>query len=67
MGRPNSHSIPNMPYETYAYALASAKDKIDLLVGYVPNLWETLGPLTAIVLRGLAAGPLNINWGTVKT
>jgi hypothetical protein len=66
-GKPNSHSIPNIPYDTYAYTLANTKDKIDLLVGHFPDVWRELGPLTAIVQRGLASGPTDTNWGSVKT
>jgi hypothetical protein len=66
-GRPNSHSMPNIPHDIYAYALSNARDKIDLLMGHVPDVWDTLRALIGVVQEGLAAGPKDKRWGTVKT
>src|SRR5439155_17637273 len=66
-GRPNSHSTPNIPHDIYAYALSNARDKIDLLLGHVPDVWDTLRALIGTVQEGLAAGAKDKRWGTVKT
>jgi hypothetical protein len=66
-GKPNSHSTPNIPFDTYAYALTNTKDKIDLLMGHVPDVWDTLRALIGIVQEGLTAGAKDKKWGTVKT
>src|SRR2546426_7429690 len=53
-GRPNSHSTPDIPHDIYAYALSNTKDKIDLLTGHVPDVWDTLRALIGIIQEGLA-------------
>ncbi|HEV2352130.1 MAG TPA: ATP-binding protein [Terriglobia bacterium] len=66
-GKPNSHSTPNIPHDIYAYALSNTRDKVDLLMGHVPDVWDTLRALIGIVQEGLAAGVKDKRWGTVKT
>ena len=66
-GKPNSHSTPNIPHNIYAYALSNTKDKIDLLMGHVPDIWDTLRALIGIIQEGLTAGPKDRRWGMVKT
>jgi hypothetical protein len=66
-GKPNSHSTPNIPHDIYAYALSNARDKIDLLMGHVPDVWDTLRALVGVVQEGLAAGPKDKRWGMVRT
>lgn len=66
-GKPNSHSTPNIPHDMYAYALSDAKDKIDLLMGHVPDVWDTLRALVGIVQEGLAAGAKDKRCGMVRT
>lgn len=66
-GKPNSHSTPDIPHDVYAYALGNAKDKLDLLMGHVPDSWDTMRALIGEVQQGLEAGPRNPKWGMVKT
>lgn len=66
-GKPNSHSTPDIPFDIYAYALSNTKDKIDLLMGHVPDVWDTLRALIGIVQEGLTAGAKDKRWTTVKT
>jgi hypothetical protein len=66
-GRPNSHATPDIPYDIYAYALSNTRDKIDLLLGHVPDVWDTLRALVGAVQEGLTAGERDKRWGTVKT
>lgn len=66
-GKPNSHSTPNIPHDIYAFALANARDKLDLLMGHVPDVWDTLRALIGTIQEGLTAGPKDKRWGTVKT
>lgn len=66
-GKPNSHWTPDIPHDIYAYALANAKDKIDLLMGHVPDTWDTIRALIGEIQSGLEAGSKNKKWSTVKT
>jgi hypothetical protein len=66
-GRPNSHSVPNIPHDIYAYALANTKDKIDLMMGHVPDVWDTLRALIGVVQEGLTAGAKDKRWANVKS
>lgn len=66
-GKPNSHSTPNIPHDIYAYALSNARDKLDLLMGHVPDVWDTLRALIGTIQEGLTAGPKDKRWGMVKT
>ena len=66
-GRPNSHVTPEIPYDVYAYALSNTRDKIDLLMGHVPDTWDTLRPLIGVIQEGLTAGNKDARWRTVKT
>jgi hypothetical protein len=66
-GKPNSHSTPSIPYDIYAYALSNTKDKIDLLMGHVPDVWDTLRALIGIVQEGLASAGKDARWKSVKT
>lgn len=66
-GKPNSHATPNIPHDIYAYALANSKDKLDLLMGHVPDQWDTLRGLIGEIQQGLEAGGKKNDWSTVKT
>lgn len=66
-GKPNSHSVPNIPHDIYAYALANTKDKIDLMMGHVPDVWDTLRALIGVVQEGLTAGAKDKRWANVKS
>jgi hypothetical protein len=68
-GKPNSHATPSIPYDVYAYALSNTKDKIDLLMGHVPDQWDTLRGLIGEIQQGLegASRSKANNWSTVKT
>ena len=66
-GKPNSHSTPNIPFNIYAYALSNAKDKVDLLMGHVPDVWDTLRALIGIVQEGLTSQGKDARWKSVKT
>jgi hypothetical protein len=65
-GKPNSHYTPDIK-DIYAYALSNSKDKIDLLMGHVPDVWDTMRALIGIIQEGLAAGAKDKRWATVKT
>jgi hypothetical protein len=66
-GKPNSHSVPNIPHDIYAYALSNTKDKIDLMMGHVPDVWDTLRALIGVVQEGLTAGAKDKRWVNVKS
>lgn len=66
-GRPNSHATPNIPYDIYAYALANTKDKLDLLLGHVPDAWDTMRALIGEVQQKLEKPGKDPNWSSVKT
>jgi len=66
-GKPNSHSTPDIPHDVYAYALGNAKDKLDLLMGHVPDSWDTMRALVGEIQQGLESGAKNPKWGMVKT
>jgi hypothetical protein len=66
-GKPNSHATPDIPYDIYAYALGNTKDKVDLLMGHVPDVWDTMRALIGEIQQGLETGGKNSKWTTVKT
>lgn len=66
-GKPNSHSTPDIPHDIYAYSLGNAKDKLDLMMGHVPDAWDTMRALVGEIQQGLEAGPKSTKWGMVKT
>lgn len=66
-GKPNSHFTPDIPFDIYAYALSNTKDKIDLLMGHVPDVWDTLRALIGVVQEGLTAGAKDKRWAHVQT
>src|SRR5207249_8922259 len=66
-GKPNSYSVPNIPHDIYAYALFNTKDKIDLMMGHVPDVWDTLRALIGVVQEGLTAGAKDRRWANVKS
>lgn len=66
-GKPNSHATPNIPYDVYAYALSNARDKIDMLVGHVPDTWDTLQALVGEIQMGLSDTSPKSQWASVKT
>jgi hypothetical protein len=51
-GAPNCHGEPPDQHTMYAYALADAADKLDMLIN-VPDPWATLGPLIGEIQQGL--------------
>jgi len=66
-GKPNSHSTPDIPFDIYAYALSNTRDKIDLLMGHVPDVWDTLRALIGVVQEGLAPAGKDSRWKNVKS
>lgn len=66
-GRPNSHATPDIPFDIYAYALANTKDKLDLLLGHVPDAWDTMRALIGEVQQKLENPGRDPNWSSVKT
>lgn len=66
-GRPNSHATPDIPFDIYAYALANTKDKLDLLLGHVPDAWDTMRALIGEVQQKLENPGKDPNWTNVKT
>jgi hypothetical protein len=66
-GRPNSHSTPDIPFDIHAYALSNAKDKLDLLMGRVPDVWDTMRSLIGEIQQKLEAPGKNPDWSSVKT
>jgi len=66
-GKPNSHSTPDIPFEIYAYALKNSKDKLDLLMGHVPDAWDTMRALVGEIQQKLENPGKDPNWASVKT
>jgi hypothetical protein len=66
-GRPNSHATPDIPFDIYAYALSNTKDKLDLLLGHVPDAWDTMRALIGEVQQKLENPGRDPNWSSVKT
>lgn len=65
-GKPNSHATPDIPFDIFAFALSNAKDKIDLMMGHVPDQWDTLRGLIGEIQQGLDGGGKS-KWAGVKT
>jgi hypothetical protein len=61
-GRPNSFRLPERNWFTYAYSLADTYDKLDLLLGNIPDPWDTVGALLGEINQGLS-DPRSGLWG----
>ena len=65
-GKPNSHFTPDI-FDIYAYSLSNTKGKLELLMGHVPDVWDTMRALIGEIQIGLEGTSKNKQWATVKT